>query len=177
MRNAILDHSLHGVHGALLVLISIVLRYCYSVGLSLAVVLAGCMCSCAKPPDYIYLQNPTPAYDNSRWYMYDRKLACHSIDQRVCTVCVPVKAFSICIDLPKLLWFWKNFPIIINLITLTWRLPMDQSVLSENCNSIYSFENVSAFWHEPLPNSVTCLVGNATRQQYLRGTWVLGTFF
>ena len=40
-RNAILDHSLPGVHGALLVGISIALRYSYSVGLSIAVVLAG----------------------------------------------------------------------------------------------------------------------------------------
>ena len=39
IRNAILDHSLPGVHGALLVRISIVLRYSYSVGLSIAVVL------------------------------------------------------------------------------------------------------------------------------------------
>ena len=37
IRNAILDHSLPGVHGALLVGISIVLRYSYSVGLSIAI--------------------------------------------------------------------------------------------------------------------------------------------
>ena len=49
-RNAILDHSLPGVHGALLVGISIVLRYRYSVGLSIAVVLAEGMCSGATPP-------------------------------------------------------------------------------------------------------------------------------
>ena len=76
----------------------------------------------------------------------------------------PRKAFSTCRDLPKLLlivcWFWQNLRIIINLITVTLR-PMDQTVLSGTCNSIFSFENASAFWHEPLPNSVTCLVGNA----------------
>ena len=58
-------YSLPGVHGALLLGISIVLRYSYSVGLSIAVVLAGGMCSCAKPPVNIYLRNRPPAYERS----------------------------------------------------------------------------------------------------------------
>ena len=28
------------------------------------------MCSCAKPPVYIYLRNRPPAYDNSAWYIF-----------------------------------------------------------------------------------------------------------
>ena len=52
-----LDHSLPGVHGTLLVGVSVVLRYSYSVGLLIAAVLAEGMYSCAKPPVYMYLQN------------------------------------------------------------------------------------------------------------------------
>ena len=61
IRNAILDHSLPGVHGALLLLISIALSYRYSVGLSIDVVLARCMCSYAKPPVYLSAKSPEDA--------------------------------------------------------------------------------------------------------------------
>ena len=47
IRNAILDHSLQGVHGTLLVGISIALRYIYSLGLLIAVVLAIFTCKIA----------------------------------------------------------------------------------------------------------------------------------